>query len=172
LPLPSEVVRVETPVDLSEGTDLTTTRRRASASDVVHRVHGMSLRAEGYTGGGPVTLRPGEAVVRVRPMKDGKPQSVEGVTCVFVSPLTDAHVRGKVTVVVEARNARGGEGELKVDIFAGGVALEGVKKTARGYEVEWDASKAKPGVWHDLSAIATDADGNKTEARTAVFVRE
>ncbi|MCL2700760.1 MAG: Ig-like domain-containing protein [Phycisphaerae bacterium] len=143
--------------------------RRLRASDVVYRVHGMTLRTEPYDGG-PLTLKPGEAVVRVAPKKDDKHVFVNGVTCAFAAPLTDAHVHGKVTVVVKARNISGGD--VKVEIFADRVALDGVKKTDRGYEVEWDASKAKPNVWHILSAVATDADGNKSEARTAVFVRE
>jgi len=162
LPLPSG--EAAAPSDNSERTG-----RRTSASDVVYRVHGMTLRAERLTSG-PLTLGPGETVVRVRPMKNGQPESVRGVTCAFTAPLADAHVRGKVKVVV-ASNVLRGDG-AKVEIFADGVALDGVQRVDRGYEVEWDASKAKPGVWHGLTAIATNTDGNKSEARTAVFVRE
>ena len=136
-------------------------------ADVVYRVHGMTLRAVYYTGS--LTLQPGEVVVRVVSMKDGKPRLTNGVTCEFAAPLADAHVRGKVKVVVKSSAS----GDIpNMEIFANGVALEGVKKTDRGFEVEWDASKVKPGVWHGLSAIATEASGKKTEARTAVFVRE
>jgi len=151
---------------------------------VVHRVHGMTLRADtNLYNGGPLTLAPGEAVVRVgwvraeaKVVDGGVAESTarapRAVMCEFASPLPDAHVRGKVKVIVKAADGTfGGEGVPKVEIFADGVALEGVKKTDRGFEVEWDATNAKPGVWHGLSAVATGLDG-KAEARTAVFVRE
>ncbi|MCL2700235.1 MAG: hypothetical protein FWE88_00920 [Phycisphaerae bacterium] len=169
LPFPSADATDDVTVD-AEDRVISRMGIRASATYVVHRVHGMTLRADKYTGG-PLTLKPGEAVVRIAPMKDGKRHFIKGVTCAFASPLTDAHVRGKVNVVVAAASNTLVE-DVKVDIFVGGVALEGVKKTECGFEAVWDASKAKPGVWHGLSAVATDKDGNKTEARTAIFVRE
>jgi hypothetical protein len=138
------------------------------SQSVVYRVHGMTLRVEPYDGG-PLTLKPGETVVRVAPRKDGQIVPTLGVTCAFASPLPEAHVRGKVKLVVQS-DVRG-DGAT-VEVFANDVAVEGVEKTDRGYEVTWDASKARPGVWHRLSAIATDAQSNQSEARTAVFVRE
>jgi len=164
LPLPGEVERRQ-----RVGEELATEAAPfPSASQVVYRVRGMALRAEPYYGG-PLTLGPGEAVVRVAPKKDGKPVSAAGVTCAFAAPLPDAHVRGKLTVIVESNADRGDDA---VEIFVDRVALPGVKKTARGYEATWDATQAKPNVWHALHAVATDASGNKSEARTAVFVRE
>ena len=164
LPLPSETVHDRI---LARGGS---NSERDAGMRNVYRVHGMTLRVERHFPGSRLTLQPGEAVVCVAPVKDGKLQPDKNrMTCAFVAPLADAHVRGSVPIVVSARTVS--NNPVTVEIFADGVALE-VKKTARGFEAVWDATSAKPNVWHGLTAIATDHVGAKTEARTAVFVRE
>jgi hypothetical protein len=79
--------------------------------------------------------------------------------------LPDATVAGEVTVAADTAE----EGAVsRVEFFVDGTRLG--ERTASPYRIQWNTASVKTGTWHQLTAVAYDRAGNRSEARQKVRV--
>ncbi len=131
-----------------------------------YRLRGASLTAElmaATVTSDAQTIAPGEAVVWL--FRPASPATADAIppTISLQWPPPDASVTGRVTVRAAAADATGVD---RVEFFLDGTRL-GEDREAP-YSVVWESDRARPALWHGLSAIAFDRQGNASEARTAV----
>jgi len=136
---------------------------------VRHRLHGATIATEraDMTGRGTVEFQPGEAVVwllRSRGVSGGG-HDRDSPRVRLTSPLPDATVAGEVTVAADTAE----EGAVsRVEFFVDGTRLG--ERTASPYRIQWNTASVKTGTWHQLTAVAYDRAGNRSEARQKVRV--
>ncbi len=131
------------------------------------RVHGGSSSVEVMRGAAQDTLtfEPGEFVAWLirAPTPDGKADRLPpAVRLVLPEEPT---IAGPLTLRAEAQDDRR---LAQVEFFVNARSLGVCAK--RPYQAEWDGKTTLPGEWHGVKAVATDAAGNRSEARAMVRV--
>jgi hypothetical protein len=110
-----------------------------------------------------ITLAPGEGLIYV--FHTPSQTDVTAPDIQIISPLADSTISGKELVKLEADDDTGID---HIDLFSDGVKLATLTGSTRTYW--WDTNVLKPGIWHNVSAVAYDAAGNHSEARTGVSI--
>lgn len=132
---------------------------------VVYRLRGGTLWTQTTSNTNDkatVTFEPGESIVwlfNAPQTGDRTPPSIR-----FARPLPDSRVGDKVILWIESAD----ETRLdRVELFIDGKLIQ-TMTAAAPFKFEWNASGAKPNVWHGVCAVAYDASGNASQARIAL----
>jgi len=114
-----------------------------------------------------LTLEAGEAVVWLfRPLPKDPAEDVIPPSVRLLAPQANSTLVGQVKVTADASD----ETKLdRVEFYIDGRKAAVSRKAP--YSWALDTENVKPGIWHCISAIAHDASGNTSEARTVVQMK-